>query len=233
MRIFTRLVFILSLLNSGCTLRGKPDPSKKPVSANEITDFSRLFADNCAGCHGADGKLGPAPPLNDPIFLSIVPDQVLRHIVAEGRPGTLMPAFAQEKGGTLTADQVRILADGLKPRWPPNEKPRTEPPPYFPLTGGDPRRGETAFARACAMCHGPRGEGPSPESRINDLVFLALISDQALRRFVITGRPDFGMPNFEGKRGEDANFKPLTGAEVDDLVAYMSSWRKAGSDKRQ
>ena len=40
-------------------------------------DFALLYATNCAGCHGADGRLGPAPPLNDPLFLAIVPDASL------------------------------------------------------------------------------------------------------------------------------------------------------------
>jgi cytochrome c oxidase cbb3-type subunit 3/ubiquinol-cytochrome c reductase cytochrome c subunit len=81
--------------------------------------------------------------------------------------------------------------------------------------------------RACAVCHGEQGEGIEKEGRIvhriNDPAFLALISDQALRRFIITGRPDLGMPNYAGKRPDERAFKPLTSAEVSDLVALLSS----------
>src|SRR5262245_37222077 len=67
--------FILSLLLlSGCDLPGKPKRADRPVAEDRILDFKVLYGRNCAGCHGADGKLGPAPPLNDPLFLSIVKD---------------------------------------------------------------------------------------------------------------------------------------------------------------
>src|SRR5205823_105211 len=62
----------------------------------------------------------------------------------------------------------------------------------------------TVFARACAVCHGDRGQGVEQgglrKSTINHPAFLALISDQALRRYVITGRPDLGMPSYAGAR---------------------------------
>ncbi len=53
------------------------------------------------------------PPLNDAVFLAIGPEKELAKAVADGRKGTEMPASALEKGGTLTADQVQVLAKGL------------------------------------------------------------------------------------------------------------------------
>ena len=35
---------------------------------------------------------------------------------------------------------------------------------------------------------------------MNEPDFLALVSDQALRRIIITGRPDLGMPNYRRGR---------------------------------
>ena len=80
-------------------------------------DIAPILYQNCAGCHGADGKLGPAPPLNDKLFLALIADAELQRVITEGRPGTLMPAFATAKGGTLTAEQLSVLADGIKSRW--------------------------------------------------------------------------------------------------------------------
>ena len=51
--------------------------------------------------------------------------------------------------------------------------------------------------------------------------FLALISDQASRRIIITGRPDLGMPNYAETDGRPEDFQPLTSAEIDDLVALL------------
>ena len=55
-------------------------------------------------------------------------------------------------------------------------------------------RGEKLFANACAICHSGeermrRGDSTTPS-------LLTLFSDQALRRIIITGRPDLGMPSF-------------------------------------
>lgn len=94
-----RLCLLLLFLAPGCDLPGKPRLADKPVSADKVVDFVGLYQQNCAGCHGTNGKLGPAPPLNDSVFLSIVPDSVLLHVISEGRPGTPMPAFAAQRGG--------------------------------------------------------------------------------------------------------------------------------------
>src|SRR5262245_52138454 len=112
------LLAVLSGLGSGCgTAPGKPQPGGEPDRPSEIKDFGTLYKTHCAGCHGADGMLGAAPPLNDPLFLRIVPDAELLRVITAGRPGTPMPAFDRAKGGPLTATQVKIIADGLKTTW--------------------------------------------------------------------------------------------------------------------
>ena len=83
-----RLLTLLVVLTGGCDVPGKPREADRPVPADQVKDFDALYGAHCAGCHGADGKLGPAPPLNDPLFLAIVPDAELRHVIAEGRAVT-------------------------------------------------------------------------------------------------------------------------------------------------
>ena len=91
------LVILVSLsLLAGCDLPGRPDPADRPVPADQVVDFRTLYGQNCAGCHGADGKMGPAPPLNDPLFRAIVPEDELQTVITKGRHNTLMPAFAQK-----------------------------------------------------------------------------------------------------------------------------------------
>jgi mono/diheme cytochrome c family protein len=230
------------LLAAGCDWPGKPDPAGRPVPADKVLDFAALYGQNCSGCHGADGKLGPAPPLNDPLFLSIVPDAELLRVVREGRRGTQMPGFAKGQGGTLTDAQVKALAEGIKPRWGKEVAAREKVPPYLSHGRGRVKRGEEVFMRACAVCHGDQGKGIEKDGRvalrINDPSFLALTSDQALRRFVITGWPDLGMPSYAGKRPDDPDFEPLTATEVTDVVALLSSWaperpgRREGKERR-
>ncbi len=228
------------MLAVGCTPPGKPDPANRPIMPDQILDFDRLFAANCAGCHGENGELGPAPPLNDPLFAAIVPDAELERVIRDGRAGTPMPPFASEMGGSLTDAQVKVLAEGIKSHWKTEERPAESPPAYelsksegVQASPGSRERGGEVFARACAGCHGPNGVGIVHEgvvaSAINVPAFLALISDQAIRRIIITGRPDLGMPNFAEHDGRPEDFQPLTSAEIDDLVALIADWRATGN----
>jgi mono/diheme cytochrome c family protein len=162
------------------------------------------------------------------MFLAIVPDAVLLQMVADGRPGTPMPAFSRKKGGTLTDEQVRAIATGIKSRWK-AERPETPPPDYLVAadrTRGDVDQGRMVFDRACASCHGKDGLGGKDKvGPIHDPAFLALISDQAVRRFILTGRRDLKMPDFAGKAGRPPDFRPLSPTDVADLIALVSEWR--------
>jgi cytochrome c oxidase cbb3-type subunit 3 len=229
-------LFILCVsLIPGCELPGKPKLAAKPIAADKVVDFDVLYSQNCAGCHGADGRLGPAPPLNDAIFLAIVPDRVLASVIAKGRPGTPMPAFAKDSGGPLTNAQIEALAVGIKPRWSVPEKSHDRAPPYIAASTaaiGNKAQGASVFAGACAPCHGPAGErgeaAKGGAGAICDPVFLALISDQALRRYAITGRSDLGMPSYADQTGRSENYQPMTGEAIEDLVAFLASWRQSG-----
>ena len=81
-----RMLTLLVVLTGGCDVPGKPREADRPAPADQVKTFDALFSAHCIGCHGADGRLGPAPSLNDPLFLAIVPDAELRHVISEGRP---------------------------------------------------------------------------------------------------------------------------------------------------
>jgi mono/diheme cytochrome c family protein len=216
---------LLAVLLVGCNWPGRPKPGDRPVPEDQVTDFGQLFAKHCAGCHGGEGKLGPAPPLNDKLFLAIIPDEELLRVVREGRPGTPMPAFARDKGGPLTAKQVEAVAQGIKPLWG-GPAPQEKPPPYLAPKGkGDEKRGWNLFGLACAACHGEKGQGGEEAGAVNDRAFLAIISDQALRRIVITGRRDLGMPDYTDTDYRSPHYKPLTSEQIRDLVALLAAWR--------
>jgi cytochrome c oxidase cbb3-type subunit 3/ubiquinol-cytochrome c reductase cytochrome c subunit len=215
------LVATLAALSAvaGCNWPGKP--GERPVE-----DFKWLYPTHCAGCHGEDGKDGPAPPLNDPLFLALITDKELRQVIVEGREGTPMTAFARDRGGPLTDKQIDKLIDDIKTRWKPASGPKKKPPAYLlsDARPGDSKRGRKVFARDCASCHGKDGKAGDKAGVINDPAFLTLLSDQLLRRYVITGRPDFKMPNYIDRDDEG-----LTSQEINDLVALLASWR-VGSD---
>jgi cytochrome c oxidase cbb3-type subunit 3 len=154
--------FLLAIiLMAGCDrLPGKPIPEERWKPATEVTDFSQLYAQNCSGCHGADGRLGAARPLNDPIYLALVSDGTLRAMIAQGVPGTSAPAFAQQAGGNLTGKQIDVLVEGMRSRWGRAENFKNVALPPYSLQDaiakgsgpGDPRRGAVAYQTYCAQC---------------------------------------------------------------------------------
>ena len=85
---------------TACNVRlpGQPSEAERWRAPSEITDFNQLYTQNCAGCHGADGTLGAARSLNDPLYLAFVTDDGMRQVIAKGRAGTNMPAFSARAG---------------------------------------------------------------------------------------------------------------------------------------
>jgi cytochrome c oxidase cbb3-type subunit III len=249
------LLGALALLLTGC---GKPNPADRPKRPDQVLNFTKLFDDNCKACHGGAGKGGAAPALNDKLFLGIVTDAQLEGIIRDGRARTLMPPFGLTTGpvgvrptalrpagtgpvvqraGGLTEEQIKALVAGLR-QWG-----RTNPQlaPYASLlqksVPGDVGAGKLVFAQSCANCHGEDGKGHGKDGKasdagaLNNPAFLALISDQALRRLVFTGRPDLkrklpsgadiSMPGFEGH-----GWQQLSPEDIANVVALMASWPK-------
>lgn len=223
---------IVAMAATGCDLPGRPDRAKEILPPDQVLSFSSLYSTHCAGCHGEDGFLGPAPPLNDPLFLWIASKDYLLETVSMGRSGHLMPAFLTDNGGKLSHEQVHAVVEGMQNAWRPAESPfdRAAPPP--PLTtssngidAGDPQRGKIAFEQACAHCHGEEGRGGKTAGAIHEPAVLSLVSDAALRRIMITGRPDLGMPDYAHRQGRSADFTPLNSEDVDDLLSFLATWR--------
>ena len=62
----------------------RTEPAVVPPS--EVVDFKQIYGQNCAGCHGVDGKGGAAIALANPVFLAIADDTVIRRICLKRRP---------------------------------------------------------------------------------------------------------------------------------------------------
>jgi len=103
----------LAIFSSCGRLPGQPPPSARPQIPSQVTNFDELYNVNCAGCHGVDGHLGAALPLNNPAYLALVDDASMRSAIANGVSGTSMPAFAISAGGMLTDDQIIVIVNGI------------------------------------------------------------------------------------------------------------------------
>ena len=216
---------------AGCDwMPGRPLPADRPIAPAEVTDFARLYGDNCAGCHGRDGTLGAALPLNNPVYLALADDAAMLKVIAQGRLGTAMPPFAASHGGSLTDAQVYIVIAGIRQRWAQPGAPAGSAPSYAAEGPGDPDKGAKVYSEYCEACHGPHGKGPERNTSdragsIADASYLSLVSDQALRSLIIAGQPDLGHPDW---RTYVAG-RPLASQQVSDLVAWLAAKRPAGT----
>jgi cytochrome c oxidase cbb3-type subunit III len=212
---------------AGCPpLPGKPSEKDRAPShvPSQVMDFRQLYAQNCAGCHGADGRLGAARPLNDPLYLAFAGADVLRQVTANGVQGTAMPGFAQSAGGNLTDEQIASLVEGMSAQWGRSEDfEDVALPSYRPESSvaGDPRRGATTYQTYCLQCHGAEGKGGLYAGAIIDPNYLTLVSDQSLRSTIVAGRPDLGMPDWRSRLPG----RPMSLQEISDVWAWLVAQR--------
>ena len=80
-------------------------PPVAPVG--DVDHGATLYATNCAACHGTAGEGGTLAkkPLNSPEYLTTHSDEEIQRAIAEGIPGTVMPAY----GDKLTLDDIADL----------------------------------------------------------------------------------------------------------------------------
>jgi cytochrome c oxidase cbb3-type subunit 3 len=220
--IFGTLPIAVLLACAACTRSpGAPRADSEVLPPSEVVEFSLLYGQNCAGCHGAGGKGSAAIALANPVFLAIADDTVIRRTAANGVTGTPMPGFAQSAGGMLTDKQVDALVRGIRSWAKPDALRGTTLPPYASRAPGDPQRGADAYRTYCSSCHGVDGQGGSKASSIVDGSYLALVSDQQLRTIVIAGRPELGAPDWRS----DVEGRPMSAQDISDVVAWLSSQR--------
>jgi cytochrome c oxidase cbb3-type subunit III len=214
---------LAAIFLAGCGVpHGQPRSGSEVLAPNEVLEFGPLFWENCAACHGAEGRGGAAIALANPVYLTIADDASIRKVIANGGPGTAMPAFAQSAGGMLTNAQIDVITKEIRSRWSrPGILDAVSAPPYAPKSTGDPQRGEAAFKTFCESCHGLGGRGGQKASAISNDSFLALVSDQSLRTIVIAGRPELGAPDWR----ENLPGRPMSDQEITDVVAWLASQR--------
>lgn len=77
---------------------------KEPTGPEREISGAKIFAQNCARCHGLDGKGLPevagVRDLTDPGFMSTISDERMRRSIRGGRPPG-MPAFSHFSEPTL------------------------------------------------------------------------------------------------------------------------------------
>ncbi len=112
---------------------------------------------NCAQCHGPEGEGGfaatdpswPAPPLNN-VLKRYTRDEIFR-IIRQGRPGTPMPSWGIEFGGSLNEQKIEDVVNFVGELQVGDDK-------HWELPK-DITAGAEVFEQKCAVCHGRGAEG--------------------------------------------------------------------------
>ena len=135
---------------------------------------ARLFASNCAPCHGQYGQGGPNPAragdtivsISSSDFLKTRNDDTIRTIIEQGQPDLGMSPFGPNYGGSLSEDDIDAIVAYLRsweanppPELPvqtPTPEPSTAPTGAPTAAAGTPTfSGQVAplLAAKCGMCH--------------------------------------------------------------------------------
>jgi len=157
----------------------------------------RLFLNNCAQCHGSDGRGAKGFPNltdNDSLYGN-GPEQIVQSI-AKGRHG-MMPPMAQAVGGAAEVEQLAQYV--------------------LSLSGGATDAVKAALGQSkfgvCAACHGPSGQGNQAlgAPNLTDTVWLHGGGLQSVVAMINQGK-DNQMPAWERK---------LTEGQIHVLAAYV------------
>jgi cytochrome c oxidase cbb3-type subunit III len=221
-------IFLLVLcsivgLSSCDQLPGKPKESDRWKPPEAEKNFQVLFEENCRACHAGETNIGASISMRDPLYLAIIPPDVLRKITAEGVPGTTMPGFLKANGGELTNAQVDIIVNGILNWGKSAQITKTNLPPYSAALG-DANHGSEVYNRFCASCHGQVGQNGKAGSILQP-DYLQLVSDQYLRSVTIAGRPELGMPNYQNLVPN----QPMSDQDIADIVGWLASHRNAAN----
>ncbi len=149
----------------------------------------RLFANNCAVCHGSDARGATGfPDLTDDAWLYGGEPLQIKTSIVNGRRG-MMPAL----GGALGEEAVTQVANYV-----------------YSLNGRRPadpeaaKAGESVYMTNCAACHGPEGKGNTAMGApdLTDDAWLYAGSLESIREAVVDGRQG-NMPAFGESLGPE------------------------------
>jgi mono/diheme cytochrome c family protein len=219
-----RLILVLFLGLSLAVIGLAQASAQGESNQDQIEQGARLYAENCAVCHGPDGqgRVGATLAKDWP---SIRPDLEIETTIRRGVAGSVMPAWGQDSGGPLSDQQIEALTQYIL-SWetggPRSVFPTLTPVPRELLTPppdvqGDPNNGAVLYQKNCQVCHGPEGQGRIGATLAKD--WPSIRPDLRIQETISRGVDGSVMPSW----GQDFG-GPLNNQQIDDLVAYILTW---------
>jgi len=187
-----------------------------------------LYLENCATCHGTQGKGGMGIPLALHSFLDSASADYLKKTIRLGRPERIMPSFYWMSDSDI--DQIIEFINS----W------RKNPAPVWnqATITGNAEAGARLFSSHCASCHGSEGQGgkgsgmrfsrprdlPVTAPALNNQGFLNSVPDKMLHHIITNGRTGTPMPS--------ATSLGLNKNDIDNLVTYVRSFQHKTLSKK-
>ena len=141
-----------------------------PVDQRRLETGGRIYAANCASCHGVDGDAAPGVNLRTGPFTRASTDLQMMEIVLQGIPGTAMTPLRLASGDLVAlVAYVRAMKDYR----------------VRPVALGDAAKGRVVFETkgACSSCHrvGRAGSYVAPDlSEIGNSLSAMALEDKLL-----------------------------------------------------
>lgn len=160
-----------------------------------LTVGRNLFANNCAACHGSDGRGAPGfPNITDKDWLWGGEPDLIEATIREGRNGIMTPWI--DVLGPKGVDDVVAYVLTLSGRQ--------------ASGAGDAAAGKAQFEAICSACHGVDGKGNHAlgAPNLTDNIWLHGGSQEKIRETVVKGRN--GVMPAHGDRMGEARVKLLT-----------------------
>ncbi|MGA8043212.1 MAG: cbb3-type cytochrome c oxidase subunit I [Terracidiphilus sp.] len=190
------------------------------LTPNDSTVGRAVFAMNCAGCHGADGRgLSEGGRALRPVAFNLVdfqltPDAVWQ-VLQAGVPGSAMPAWNELPGDESQAVAAYVLTLSRTPDL--RREEMFAPQPVLQAAG------ERVFVAHCARCHGMTGDGNGPDAANYQPrpanFHQMLVSFHGAETVIREGVPGSGMPAWP----------LLTPQETQAVTVYMRSFYEGGT----
>lgn len=196
----------------------------RSLAQDQIEEGARLYAENCAVCHGdnGEGRVGATLAKDWP---TIRPDLRVKETISNGVEGSVMPAWSEANGGPLSVSEIEAITAYIL-TWetggsrliapPPTTQPRPEISPV-PNVQGDPNRGAILYDQNCLVCHGVDGQGRIGATLARN--WATIRPDLRVKETITNGVEGSVMPAWGQSEGG-----PLSERDIDDLTAYILSW---------
>ena len=197
------------------------------IKGAAVAGGAEIYQSHCVACHGNTGDNIPGKHLRR----TALEEAMLVKIISRGRPGTGMPAFGDDEGGSLKKFEVSDVIAFIRnwdqsifesaaahlPQVTAKSPASGLPAPAAPYeaapvtaTGGDAKQGRTIFRdMGCAGCHGNEGQGDSAPS-------LKGKNSATIRKIVRSGRND--MPPYDAAS--------LSDSDLNHIIAFLAGGKK-------